>query len=235
MVKWLVATRKTVELRLLRKSARQARRKDDIVRVALDLADRRGVDAFTADDVAHALGMSTPSVFYYFPGGLLELRATVAVQRFYARTDPIIAAIAEAKTGVDALKTWVRGLASSYAADVEGFGKDLEIMQRGAWGRELVEQHITKLNELFSLVEKKLEVDRARGRLHPAVENPRRLAMLMNQLSLGLVVGDQLRRKAGGGSKHALDALVEDLCGLLERGTTIAPPKSPRSTRSRRS
>lgn len=32
------------------------------------------------------------------------------------------------------------------------------------------------------------------GRLHPKVENLRRLlAMLMNQLALGLIVGDQLR------------------------------------------
>src|SRR5687768_3716665 len=80
------------ELRLLRKSARQARRKDEIVRVAGELAEKRGLDGFTADDVARALAMSTPSVFYYFPGGFLELRALVAVRRFYARTDNVVRA-----------------------------------------------------------------------------------------------------------------------------------------------
>jgi AcrR family transcriptional regulator len=213
------AAKKAAEAaRLERKAARQGRRKDEILRAALHIAESAGPEGFTADDVARALAMSTPSVFYYFPGGLAELRAAVALRRFYGRLDVVLKKIEQAPSGVAALTTWVRGMAKAYEEDVDGFGKDLEIMQRGSWGADLVAMHIEKLNALFGVVEKKLEQDRVAGRLHPKVENLRRLAMLMNQLGLGLIVGDQLRRKVGGGSKHALEGLVDDLCGLIERG-----------------
>jgi AcrR family transcriptional regulator len=204
--------------RLERKAARQGRRREEIVRAAAEVALGLGVDGFTADDVARALSISAPSVFYYFPGGLSELRAAVALQRFYARFDPVIARIAAAPDGIAALHAFARGLMKEYADDVDGFGTDLEVMQRGAWGPELLRIHVDRVNALFDVVEQKLRADQEAGRLHDDVKNLRRLAMLVNQLLLGLVVGDQLRRKVGGGSKHAFSALVEELCGLIERG-----------------
>jgi hypothetical protein len=112
----------------------------------------------------------------------------------------------------------LRTMLKVYLSDVDGLGKDFEIMQRGSWGPELVKHHIEKINAHFTVVEKKLEVDRAAGKLHPDVDNLRRITMLMNQVAIGLIVGDQLRRKSGGTSKHGLDALVDDFCGLLRRG-----------------
>jgi len=218
--------------RLERKSARQGRRKDEIVQAAVALAATLGVDGFTAEDVGKALAMSTPSVFYYFPGGLAELRASVALRRFYARLDPTVRLVEAAPDGVTALTSWIRGLARCYAEDPDGLGTDIEIMQRGAWGPELVQAHVAKLNALFTTIERKLDADRAAGKLHPGVENLRRMAMLMNQISLGLVVGDQLRRKVGGGSRHAFDGLVDDLCGIIERGVRRSPPE--RLARGRR-
>jgi AcrR family transcriptional regulator len=205
-------------LRLERKAARQLRRRDEIVRIAVEIAAKAGPDGFTAEDVAGALQMSTPSVFYYFPGGLAELRAAVAVHRFWSRLDPEMKKVEAAPSGVEALEIYVRTMLKVYVNDVDGVGKDFEIMQRGSWGPELVKHHIEKINAQFTVVEKKLEADRAAGKLHPEVENLRRMTMLMNQVAIGLVVGDQLRRKAGGTSKHALDALVDDFCGLLRRG-----------------
>jgi AcrR family transcriptional regulator len=224
--------------RLERKAARQARRKDEIVRAAAELVVQVGLEGFTADDVARALGMSTPSVFYYFPGGLAELRAAVAVRRFHERSESTLRAVADAPSGVAALTTLLRGFVQSYADDPDGMGKDLEIMMKGAWGPELVQLHITKLNALFTVIEQKLAAEQAAGAIHPDVTNLRRIAMLMNQLGIGLIVGDQMIRKVGGGSKHALAALLDDLCGLIERGvgvggvartTTSSPSAAPRS------
>lgn len=214
------ATARAERERLARKSARQTKRQEEIVAAASEIAERTGLDAFTASDVAQALSMSTPSLFYYFPGGLSELRATIALRRFYARTAPCLRAVEAARTGKDALIALLRGLAGAYTTDPEGFSMDLEIMQRGSWGEDLVQLHITTLNDLFTVIENKLEADRAAGRLHPQIENLRRIAVLMNQLVIGLVVGDQMIRKVGGGSKHTFDALLRDLCGLVERGVT---------------
>lgn len=217
------------EQRLARKSARQARRKEEIVRAAIELAARVGLDGFTADDVGRALSMSTPSVFYYFPGGLDELRAAAALRRFYARTESVEADVAAAPTGVAALTTLLRGFVRVYHQDPDGLAKDLEVMMRGAWGHELVQTHIARLNGMFTVIDSKLQADRAAGRLHDAIEHPRRLGMLMNQLAIGLLVGDQMIKKVGGGRKHTLDALLDDLCGLLERGTAAATraPSAP--------
>lgn len=204
--------------RLLRKAARQGRRREEIIAAAMTLASEKGLEGFTAEDVGHALAMSIPSIFYYFPGGLTELRAAAAVRRFHVALAPVLKRLESAPSGVDALIDMVRGMADVYAKDREGFGTDLDVMMRGAWSADIVHAHIQWLNEIFSTVEKKLEVDRAHKELHPDVENLRRIAMLMNQLALGIVVGDRFMRRVGGGSKHGYDALVADLCALLERG-----------------
>lgn len=215
-------------LRLERKALRQRRRRDEIVAAAEEVASARGLDGFTAEDVARALSISTPSVFYYFAGGLSELRAAVALRRVHARYDAVAPEMASASSGAEALIAFARGLVRSYQEDVDGFGKDIEVMLRGSWDPALVAMHVEKLNALFTLVEERLLADRQRGRLHEDVEDLRRLAMLMNQLVLGLVVGDQLRRKVGGSSKHALTALTDDLCALVERGLARAPARRPR-------
>ena len=83
------------------------KRREMIVRAAIDLMNRRGVRGTTLADVARQLDLVAPAVMYYFKSKE-ELAATV-YYRAIERYEQLVATAQEANTAHEAVEIFVRG------------------------------------------------------------------------------------------------------------------------------
>jgi len=94
------------------------KRREMILRAAIDVMNRRGVRGMTLADVARRLDLVAPAVMYYFKSKE-ELAATIYC-RAIERYEQLIAAAQDATTASEALQIFVRGYFDFRAAEVNG-------------------------------------------------------------------------------------------------------------------
>ncbi len=94
------------------------KRRETIVRAAVEVMNRRGVRGMTLADVARRLDLVAPAVMYYFKSKE-ELAATV-YQRSIQRYEQLIATAQDAPTARAALETFVRAYFEFSAAVMTG-------------------------------------------------------------------------------------------------------------------
>lgn len=94
------------------------KRREMIIRAAIEVMNRRGVRGMTLADVARRLDLVAPAVMYYFKSKE-ELAATI-YYRAIERYEQLIAAAQEAQTAREALEIFVRGYFDFRAAEVRG-------------------------------------------------------------------------------------------------------------------
>lgn len=94
------------------------KRREMIVRAAIEVMNRRGVRGMTLADVARRLDLVAPAVMYYFKSK--EELAATAYYRSIERYEQLIAAADEGKTAREALEIFVRGYFSFSAAVARG-------------------------------------------------------------------------------------------------------------------
>ncbi len=109
------------------------KRREMIVRAAIEVMNRRGVRGMTLADVARRLDLVAPAVMYYFKSK--EELAATAYYRAIERYEQLIAAAQEGKTAHEALEIFVRGyfnfsaaVASGEAEAIAGFN-DIRALQ----------------------------------------------------------------------------------------------------------
>lgn len=94
------------------------KRRETIVRAAVEVMNRRGVRGMTLADVARRLDLVAPAVMYYFKSK--EELAATAYYRSIERYEQLIATAQGAKTAREALETFVRAYFQFSAAVAAG-------------------------------------------------------------------------------------------------------------------
>jgi AcrR family transcriptional regulator len=94
------------------------KRREMIVRAAIEVINRRGVRGMTLADVARRLDLVAPAVMYYFKSK--EQLAATLYYRAIERYEHLIAAAQDAKTASEALDILVRGYFDFRAAEIHG-------------------------------------------------------------------------------------------------------------------
>lgn len=94
------------------------KRREMIVRAAIEVMNRRGVRGMTLADVARRLDLVAPAVMYYFKSKE-QLAATIYC-RAIERYEQLIAAAQDANTAHEALEIFVRGYFDFRAAEING-------------------------------------------------------------------------------------------------------------------
>jgi AcrR family transcriptional regulator len=104
----------------LKKPATQKyhKRREMIVRAAVEVVNRRGVRGMTLADVAKRLDLVAPAVMYYFKSK--EQLAATLFYRAIERYEQLIAAAQDASTAPEALEIFVRGYFGFRAAEING-------------------------------------------------------------------------------------------------------------------
>lgn len=194
------------------------KRRETIVRAAIEVMNRRGVRGMTLADVARRLDLVAPAVMYYFKSK--EELAATAYYRSIERYEQLVAMAQGAKTAREALGTFVRAyfqfsaaVATGEADAIAGFN-DIRALQDPALG----EAFISMFRNLRSLLQKPgmpAKLDR--------VDYNARTLLLLSQLTWSVVwtpryhVDDYSRL-----ADHTLD--------ILENG--ILPPGKQWRSRS---
>lgn len=90
------------------RTSKRAERKEELVRVAVELIQQRGFDGLRIRDVAEAAGVSTATIHYYFADldGLMDEIHSLVVGRYISQRQEAIAAFADAR---DQLAVMIRG------------------------------------------------------------------------------------------------------------------------------
>lgn len=94
------------------------KRREMIVRAAVDVMNRRGVRGMTLADVARRLDLVAPAVMYYFKSK--EQLAATIYYRAIERYEQLIAAAQDAPSAPEALEIFVRGYFDFRAAESNG-------------------------------------------------------------------------------------------------------------------
>ena len=197
-----------------RTRARRAQRRQAI----LDAAERLG-GQFTTEALAEAAGIGQASLFYYFRGGRTEIEAALAVRYHWALVDEWVAAARGACDGTEALAAVLDAMVTAFDRDPELLGRALEGQFKGPWPEELRREHVVRVNALYDVVEERLVEERAAGRLHPEVTDPRRYCRMLVGAGLGEVMHASVIWRVGGRPKHTLRDAMDELIALVRRGT----------------
>ena len=213
------------ERRLERKAERRRARRREIVEEARALIDEGEID-FAVQDLADRLGVSQPSIFYYFSGGKDELLADVAWADFSANEAETSAACEACETGVDALEMLIRKRFEQYERDWRRIAFVLDIILKIPLVETSKEQEFyATVNSLFDIIERKLNADIERGYVRSDVD-ARLRAHSANMQTLGLIRADIIRRRSGGTSLHTTRQFMEDFCRQVRLATLAFPDAS---------
>jgi AcrR family transcriptional regulator len=94
------------------------KRREMILRAAIEVINRRGVRGMTLADVARRLDLVAPAVMYYFKSK--EQLAATIYYRAIERYEQLIAVAQEANTAPEALEIFVRGYFDFRSAEMNG-------------------------------------------------------------------------------------------------------------------
>lgn len=193
------------------------KRREMIVRAAIEVMNRRGMRGMTLADVARRLDLVAPAVMYYFKSK--EELAATAYFRAVERYEQLIAAAQPAKTARAALETFVRGYFEFQAAIVTGDAEpiagfnDVRALQNPALGEAYVQMF---RNARSLLLKPGMPADLER------IDYNARTHLLLSQLEWSVVwtpryyVDDYSRL-----ADHTLDILEN---GVLLAGKPWRPP-----------
>lgn len=206
-----------------RTSKKRERMRAEILDAARALAREQGVAALKIEAIAERADVSKPSVYYYFKSKEDVLR-TLALEDHAIEHSALREAIESAPPGPEVLKAFIRRFVSLYA-------DDLEVFKIGyVWGQvvgvdyEVIERAINpSMNELFSMLEARLEEERAAGRLRPGV-HCRRLAVSAFMAAVGIVSTLSIVHSTGHRVLHGADDLVTTMCDTLAFGAFVGSP-----------
>jgi AcrR family transcriptional regulator len=206
---------------MVEKGPRQTRKRErtrtDILEAARAVVLKRGLAAFTLDDVASQLGLTKAALYYYFRSKD-ELAFELFLEEWQRAAQAVHDAVEDAPTGADALEALVRAYVAHYAGERELFLLTHAEIARAdnprLVGREQLER-IRPLNALFYAgVERKLAADAAAGRI-PALDDPRRLAFVAHLAAVGLLAFKTRVEAVGDPLRYSDEELVGEITGLL--------------------
>ena len=151
--------------RLERKERRHENRRRTILDAARVILAREGIQNFSVNAVARAADVSKPAVYYYFESKE-ELIFELAVDAELEESKKILEALSSDAGGVGALVALLQAYVGHYLGDLDKFRLRYVWPQvLGINGRLLAAKSQQRTREVDALVARRLERDRASGRL----------------------------------------------------------------------
>jgi len=186
------------------------KRREAIVRAAVEVMNRRGVRGMTLADVARRLDLVAPAVMYYFKSK--EQLAATVYYRAIERYEQLIAAARDAKTAREGLEIFVRGYFAFRAAEMAGEAEPIGLFN------DIRALHDPGVGEAYIRMFRSARALLLKPGMPPGLERIEynaRTHLLISQLAWAVVwlpryYGDDYRRLAD----HTLD--------ILENGITPA-------------
>lgn len=156
--------------RLERKVRRHESRRRAILDAARVILAREGIQNFSVNAVAGAADVSKPAVYYYFDSKE-ELIFELALDAELEEAEKIQEALEQALGGIASLQALIEAYVACYLGDLDKFRLRYVWPQvLGINGRLLQAESHRRTREVDALISKRLERDRAQGRLAPDVD-----------------------------------------------------------------
>jgi TetR/AcrR family transcriptional regulator len=202
--------------RLERKERRHESRRRAILDSAREILAREGIQNFSVNGVARAADVSKPAVYYYFESKE-ELIFELAVDAELEEACKIQEALRDEQHGMGVLEVMLKAYVAHYLSDLDRFRLRYVWPQvLGISSRLLEAESHRRSSEVDALVSKRLERERAQGRLRPGVDATQ-LTRLTRVLAHGLVAQACHAASASGDAKLEVLELCQTACGQLQR------------------
>jgi AcrR family transcriptional regulator len=199
------------------RSRRGERARAEILRSAREVARRDGIAVLTMQAVAEHVGVSKPAVHYHFNSKETLIRS-LAIELSREEIATVAAAVESAPPGPAILTTFVRAFVDVHVRELELFRVQYLWPQVVGIDRQLADDTVNPhMNALFSLVERRLEEERALGHLAEGT-HARRVAVSAWSSALGMVSMLALLDSSATDVLHLVDELVDTLCDALVGG-----------------
>lgn len=210
--------------RIARRERRRERSREEIVDAARRVLLRNGIAATTLDAVAKEVGLTKAALYYYYPSkdALLFEIVYGAVE---AQSRAVHDAVAEAKSGGEALRAIVRETVHSFASRLDDFRLTFlngQIAGPGAvrLGPEQFAR-IRPLNDLAYAGAAKLLAEEWRQQRGRAGVEPRLMAFLATVSSIGLLTMKGMVESVGDPLLYSDEQLIDGLARVFE--AAVAP------------
>jgi AcrR family transcriptional regulator len=205
--------------RVARRERRRERSREEIVDAARRVLVRDGLAATTLDAVAKEVGLTKAAIYYYYPSKdalFFEVVFGVLESKAHALHD----AVAQAKSGPDALRAIVRETVRTFAPRLDDFRLAYLHGQIGGPGvlRVSAEQfaRIHPLNDLsFGGATERLSADWKKGRGRANVE-PRLMAFLAQLAAIGLLTMKGMVESVDDPLLYSDEQLIEGFARIFE-------------------
>lgn len=196
--------------------------KDVIVEHARRLVTEHGTGALTFQALAAVLGVSKQAIIYWYPSKW-ELVRDASLPPLRAEADAVVAAVAPARTGSDAIARGVGALVAHHLADLRTF-RMLYLAPQFDERASLAdpEEILAPVHEITSSMYAALEAKLTADPTFCGGESPRRLAVAAHAAGIGLLTMLALADAVGDPLVHRTEALVDALVALLTRPVNAA-------------
>ena len=202
--------------RLERKERRHVHRRRVILDAAREILAREGIQNFSVNGVARSADVSKPAVYYYFESKE-ELIFELAVDAELEEASKIEEALRDEQHGVGVLEVMLKAYVAHYLSDLDRFRLRYVWPQvLGISNRLLQAESHRRSREVDAWVSKRLERERAQGRLTPGAD-VMQLTRLARVMAHGIVAQACHTASVAGDAKLEVLELCQAACGQLQR------------------
>jgi AcrR family transcriptional regulator len=197
--------------------------REAILAAAKGIVAEQGAAALTFQALASALGVSKQAIIYWF-ANKWELALELSVAGLKSEAEATTSAIAQARTGPEAIERFVRALVGHHLEDLAGF-RMLYLapqFERRANLPEGAEAFLRPIHETTSAMYAALEARISADPGFRPAESPRQLAVAVHAAGIGLLTMIALGDSVNDPLAHSPSALIDSLVGLLTGPTSAA-------------
>lgn len=209
-----MTTPDSTDARSARKQRKRDRSRDDILAAAREVLLRNGIAAVTLEAVAREAGMSKTGLYYYF-ASKEALVFELVFGALQEHAEKVQAAVADAKTGPDALGAMIRETVGAYAPQMDDFRLAYLLGQVSSGLQMAPEQfeRIRPLNDmLLARTSHMLADEGGKG-----VVEPRLLTFLALVSAIGLLTMKGLVESQGDPLVYSDEQMVEGLAKIFAK------------------
>lgn len=198
-----------------RVTRKRARARAAIIDAARELVLRDGYENLTMEGLAAEADVSKPSLYYYFSSKEAVV-GVLAQATAEASVEAMIEALEKADRGPATIRALVRAYIDSYIDALNLFRVEYVYGQTVPIDATSDDVDAVMI-DLFARIESRLAEDAAAGLVHEGLDL-RRTAVVIWTSAHGLMSALSVLAHAGSNLTHSVDAMTDELCGVLVRG-----------------
>lgn len=198
-----------------RSQRRRERSRDEILDAARTLLETRGLQGLTMDEVARAVGLTKPALYYYFPSKD-ALLGELHHRSFAQMSQRLHDAVAATTAGPDALRALIRETVSQYAPRMNDFRLAFLQPQLAADALQATPEQLARIRPLNDLAFAGAATRVKAGRPGRAGVQPRLLAFLAHLSALGVLTMKGLVEAFDDPLRYSDEELIDALARVFE-------------------